>query len=403
MSAEPFPFPDEELGRVPSRCTWHQRHDPLGQVTLPSGDAVRLAVRFADVQAVLTDPRFSRDLSGPGAPRLQPGADMSDDRDTLINMDAPRHSRVRRLVSGAFTVRSVERWRPRIRAVAEELATAVAASAQPADLVAGLAEPLPIRVIAEILGVAGGDLARFRHWSAVAMSIGPDPDGERARGREDFFVYLRELIAEHRRAPGNDLLDAMIAATDGGDRLTADELLDITRSLLLAGYETTMTTIGRGALTLLRHPTQYKELVADPDLIPAAVDEILRHDFPADVGFLRLATQDVELPSGTIRRGEGVMPLISAAHNDPERFADPDVFDIHRTVDNGGGNTHMAFGKGPHYCIGGHLARVQLQEAFGALTRTFPDLRLAVADHEVDWKPSMMTHGIEALPVAWSS
>jgi cytochrome P450 len=393
-----FPFPDEDLGRVPRQCTWHQAQDPLGAVRVPSGDTVRLAVRYADVEAVLTDPRFSRDLSVPGAPRLQPGADMSDDRDTLINMDPPRHSRVRRLVSGAFTTRSVERWRPRIRAVAEELATTMRATAQPADLVAAVAEPLPIRVIAEILGVADGDLARFRHWSAVAMTIGPDPDGERARGREDFFVYLRELIAEHRRAPGNDLLDAMIAATDGGDRLTAQELLDITRSLLLAGYETTMTTIGRGAFTLLRHPTQYTELVADPELIPAAVDEILRYDFPADVGFLRLAKEDLELPSGTIRRGEGVMPLISAAHKDPERFADPDVFDIHRTD-----NTHLAFGKGPHYCIGGHLARVQLQEAFGALTRTFPKLWLAVADHEVDWKPSMMTHGIEALPVGWSA
>src|SRR5262249_11843408 len=162
----------------------HRENDPLGQVILPSGDVVRLAVRFADVQAVLADPRFSRDLSCPGAPRLQPGADMSDDRDTLINMDPPRHSRVRRILSDAFTVRSIERWRPRIREIADELATSMRAGGAPADMVAALAAPLPIRVIAEILGVADCDLDRFRYWSAVAMSIGPDPDGERARGRE---------------------------------------------------------------------------------------------------------------------------------------------------------------------------------------------------------------------------
>jgi cytochrome P450 len=396
MLPEPFPFPDEALGGVPRSCALRRENDPLGQVTLPSGDVVRLAVRFDDVQAVLTDPRFSRDLSKPGSPRLQPGADISDDHDTLINLDPPRHTRVRRILSHAFTLRSIDAWRPRIRQIAQELADGMRAAQPPADLVEAFAAPLPIRVIAEILGVASGDLDRFRYWSTLSMSIGPDTDAERVKGREDFFAYLRELIELHRREPGTDLLDAMIQASDGGDRLTEDELCDTARSLLLAGYETTMTTIGRGVFSLLRHHKQYKELVADPSLLPNAIDEILRHDFPADVGFMRVAGQDVELPSGVIRRGEGVMPMISSANHDTTKFHDPDSFDIHRA-----GNKHLSFGQGPHYCIGAYLARVQLQEAFGVLIFTFPDLRLAVPAERVVWNPSMVTHSIRTLPVVW--
>jgi cytochrome P450 len=397
VQPELFPFPDESLGQVPRSCQRRREDDPLGQVTLPSGDVVRLAVGFDDVVAVLTDSRFSRDLSAPGCPRLQAGADISDDHDTLINLDPPRHTRVRRILAKAFTVRSVESWRPRIRAIAQELGDALRAGAMPADLIEVFAAPLPIRVIAEILGVADGDLDRFRYWSSLSMSIGPDTDGEREQGREDFFAYLRALVVQHRREPGTDLLDAMIQASDDGDRLTGDELCDTARSLLLAGYETTMTTIGRGVFTLLRHPEQYKDLVADPGLLPAAIDEILRFDFPADVGFLRLATQDVELPSGLVRRGEGVMPLISSANKDPAKFAGPDVFDIHRSS-----NGHIAFGQGPHYCIGGYLARVQLQEAFGVLIRDFPNLTLAVPADAVAWNPSMMTHSVRELPVTWA-
>ncbi|MEU8352994.1 cytochrome P450, partial [Streptomyces sp. NPDC048845] len=233
MPAEHFPFPPEPLGHVPAGCARRRESDPLGQVTLPSGDTVRLAVRYDDVAAVLSDPRFSRDLSKPGCPRLQPGADMSDDRDTLINMDPPRHTRVRRLVSRAFTVRSIEKWRPRIREIVHRLVDDMAAGPRPADLMSALAEPLPITVIAEILGVADGDLDRFRHWSYVAMSITPDMAEERARGRDEFFAYLADLVAQHRERPGTDLLDAMIEATEDGDRLSEAELCDTARSLLL--------------------------------------------------------------------------------------------------------------------------------------------------------------------------
>jgi cytochrome P450 len=394
---ERFPFPDEEFGRVPRSCAYRREHDPLGSVTLPSGDVVRLAVRHDDVAAVLADPRFSRDLSKPGCPRLQSGADMSDDHDTLINMDPPRHTRVRGILSRAFTVRAVESWRPRIRALAEELVAGMRAAGPPGDFVAAVAEPLPIRVIAEILGVADGDLDQFREWSSLAMTIGDDLADARAKGKDEFFAYLRELIAEHRREPHDDLLDAMIGASVDNDRLTEDELCDTVRSLLLAGYETTMTTIGRGLFTLLRHPDQYRALVAALELLPAAVEEILRYDFPADVGFLRFALEDVQLPSGTIRAGEGVMPLISSAHQDTSRFHDPETFNIRRPD---AGN--MSFGRGPHYCIGGTLARVQIEEALGAVVRGLPDLALALPAEKVPWNPSMVTHSISELPVTWS-
>ncbi|QUQ64344.1 cytochrome P450 [Kutzneria sp. CA-103260] len=394
---ERFPFPDEEFGRVPRSCAHRRKHDPLGSVTLPSGDVVRLAVRHDDVAAVLADPRFSRDLSKPGCPRLQSGADMSDDHDTLINMDPPRHSRVRGILSRAFTPRAIESWRPRIRQLADELVAGMRVAGPPGDLVAAVAEPLPIRVIAEILGVAGGDLDQFREWSSLAMSIGDDLADARAKGKDEFFAYLRELIAEHRREPHDDLLDAMIGASVDNDRLTEDELCDTVRSLLLAGYETTMTTIGRGMFTLLRHPGQYRALVAEPELLPGAVEEILRYDFPADVGFLRFALEDVPLPSGVIRAGEGVMPLISSANHDATRFHDPETFDIHRP-DTG----NMSFGRGPHYCVGGPLARVQIQEALGAVVRGLPDLALALPAGQVPWNPSMVTHSISELSVTWS-
>lgn len=393
---ERFPFSDEEFGRVPRSCASRRENDPLGYVALPSGDVVRLAVRYDDVEAVLTDPRFSRDLSKPGCPRLQSGADMSDDHDTLINMDPPRHTRVRGILGRAFTPSAIESWRPRIRELAEELVAGMRAAGPPGDLVAAVAEPLPIRVIAEILGVADGDLDQFRSWSSLAMSIGTDLAQARAKGKDDFFAYLRELIAEHRREPRNDLLDAMIAASVDNDRLTEDELCDTARSLVLAGYETTMTTIGRGVFTLLRHPGQYQTLMAAPELLPAAVEEILRYDFPADVGFLRLALEDVPLPGGTIRAGEGVMPLISSANNDAGKFRDPEAFDIRRP-DAG----RMSFGKGPHYCIGAPLARAQIQEALGAVLRGLPELTLAVAAEKVIWNPSMVTHAIRELPVTW--
>jgi cytochrome P450 len=271
------------------------------------------------------------------------------------------------------------------------------AAGPPSDLVAAVAEPLPMRVIAEILGVADGDLDQFRYWSSLAMSIGPDLAEARAKGKDDFFAYLRELIAEHRREPRSDLLDAMIRASVDNDRLTEDELCDTARSLLLAGYETTMTTIGRGAFTLLRHPGQYQTLVASPELLPAAVEEILRYDFPADVGFLRFALRDIRLPSGTIRAGEGVMPLISSANQDSSKFHNPEIFDIRRPGAGG-----MSFGKGAHYCIGGPLARVQIQEALGAVLRGLPELALAQAAGKVIWNPSMVTHSIKELTVTWS-
>jgi cytochrome P450 len=397
VAVEEFPFPGEPLGAVPRSCARRQREDPLGVVRLPSGDVVRLAVRHEDVAAALADPGLSRDLSRPGCPRLQAGVDMSDAPDTLINMDPPRHTRVRRIIGGAFTARRVESWRPRIRCLAAQLAAGLRAQGQPADLVAGFAGPLPIRVIAEVLGVAGGDLDRFRHWAGLAMTMGPDTAAERAAGRAEFREYVAELIEQHRRSPGDDLLDAMIGATDDGDRLSAVELGEVVRSLLLAGYETTMTTIGRGVFSLLRDPGQYRDLVAAPGLVPRAVEEVLRHDFPADVGFLRVATRDVELPSGTVRAGEGVMPLISAAHRDPDRHTDPEVFDVHRPE-----TGHLAFGMGPHYCVGAALARVQLQEALGALVAEFPGLALAVPAEQVPWNPGGVTHSIERLPVRWS-
>lgn len=396
MSAEkPVTSTDQAAARAEKFARLHAQ-EPLGRLPLPSGDEVKVAVRHADVIALLSDPRFSRELHRhESAPKLVSGADLGSDPDALVNMDPPRHTRVRRIISGVFTPRSMETWRPRIAQVAERLADGLLRAGPPADLVAAFAFPFPIQIIFELLGVPDTDRRRVREWSDAALTTTAGSAGERAAAAAEFRAYVRNLVVERRRQPRDGLLDMLIAAHDEDDALSEDELVRLTVSLFTAGHETTATVISRGTYSLLASGDSYAALAADPALVAPAVEEILRYDSPGEGGLPRLATEEVSLPSGTIRPGECVMPMVSAANRDPNVFPDPDRLDVARTD-----VPHLTFGHGAHYCLGAHLARVELQTAFAALTSRFPHLRLVRPPEEIPWTTGLIRRP-ETLEVTW--
>jgi cytochrome P450 len=378
--------------------------DALPVITLPSGDTMRAASRYADVRQVLSDPRFTRELHrAPGA-RMVRGADISDDTDSLLNMDPPRHTRLRRIVAAAFAPRQVAAWRPRVIEITDGLVEEMSAAGGPADLVTAFAFPLPIRVICELLGVPHEDRGRFRRWSEAALTTSTADASQRAAAGAEFRAYVAGLLADRRADPGDALIDALLAAreTDDGedpDGLTDGELVSLTINLITAGHETTSGLIGSGVFTLLAEG-HYAALADRPreaaDTVAALVEEILRHDTPAQYGLPRLATEDVELPSGTIHRGETVLPLLAAANRDPAVYPDPDRFAPSRAD-----APHLTFGHGPHFCLGANLARLEVETALTALITRLPTLRLAVPPADVPWRTGGLVGGPQRLPVHW--
>jgi cytochrome P450 len=370
--------------------------EALPPITLPSGDTMRAATRYADVRLVMSDPRFTRELHrAADGPRMVRGNDISDDRDSLLNMDPPRHTRLRRIVAGAFSPRRIAGWRPRITEVTERLLGEMVTGGAPADLVTDFAFPLPIRIICELLGVPHEDRDRFRAWTSAALTMSTADAEQRVTARREFRAYVEELLSERRKTPGDALIDALLESRDGSDVLTERELVSLTVNLINAGHETTANLIGCGVFTMLAEG-HYRSLARDTSLLPAAIEEILRHDTPAGYGLPRMATEDVELPSGTIRRGETVLPLLAIANRDPEPFPEPDRFDLHR--DDG---AHLTFGHGPHFCIGAGLARLEVEVALRVLTRELPELALAVPPDDVPWAKGGMVQGPKRLLVTW--
>ncbi|MEV5738620.1 cytochrome P450 [Microbispora rosea] len=377
----PLGTPSPDLAR---RCA----QAPMEPVTMPSGDRAPMIVRYEDVRTVLTSPAGSRNLRAANLPRMVGGTGLDDDPAALINQDPPEHTRYRRILQSTFTPRHIERWRPRAAAIAAEL---LDAAGEEFDVVADFALPLPARVICEVLGVPMDRFEQFRGWTEMFLSSSELSAEARAEGFAAFMAYARDLIAEHRTRPGDDLIDLLIAARDGEDALSEDELTHMVFTLIMAGHETTASMIIRGAFRLLCHPRQYAELTARPELIEAAVEEILRHEGPGGNGLLRRVTEDVELSAGTVPAGTVVLPNPAAANHDPSVFDDPWRFDIRRFA----GPTpdpHLAFGHGPHYCLGANLARMELQEAFRALVTRLPRLRPREDPASVRWTDDGLIH-----------
>jgi hypothetical protein len=384
--ADPYPF----YRRLREEDPVHQ--SPLG---------IWVLTRYDDAVMVLRDPRFGREgMAELLEARLGAGSVRPANTRDMLFRDPPDHTRLRALVSRAFTPRVVEAMRPHIQEIVDGLLDRVE-GARGMDVIEDLAYPLPVTVICEMLGVPTADQDVFKQWSAdIARSLDASilPAGSEVitRGQEAgdaLREYFRSLIAVRRKSPQPDLLSALIAAEEQGDKLSEPELLATCSLLLIAGHETTVNLIGNGLLALLRHPDELRALADDPALIQTGVEELLRYDGPVQrTG--RMTMADVEIGGRQIPKGSIVAAVIGAANRDPAHFPDPDRLDVARRE-----NRHIAFGFGIHFCLGAPLARIEGQVAIGTLLRRMPALKL-VSDTP-EWRESSVLRGLKTLPVTF--
>ncbi|MFD8144729.1 cytochrome P450 [Streptomyces sp. NPDC059708] len=368
---------------------------PVRAVPTGSGGRVNyLVTGYAEAREALGDPRLSKDTAAffadrePGR-RLHPAV-----AHTMLATDPPRHTRLRKLVTKAFTTGAVKELRPYIARVTDELLDGCPAG-EPFDFVARLAVPLPVIVICRLLGVPRADRSDVRRWSAELFAAG-EPDVIDAASHA-IAGYMTDLIAAKRRAPGDSLLDRLIAARDGADRLGEEELVSLAVLLLVAGHETTTNALGNALLALLLHPAVRERLRRDPDGIPGALDELLRFDPSVSTATFRFTTRAVTLGGTDIPAGAPVLVSLAAANRDPARFPAPDHLDPDRDA-----AAHLAFGHGIHRCLGAPLAKAELETVLRAVPTRFPALRLAVPPEQLEWRHTRLVRGLAALPVTAS-
>lgn len=364
-------------------------HDPVAWYE-PGG--MWLVSRHRDVDAVLRDRRLGR-VFHPREPLERFGPWNLLNERAMLEMEPPDHTRLRGLVAKAFTPRRVERLRHRVREIAGALLDPLAEGET--DLVAAFAEPLPVEVIAELLGVPEADRHLLRPWSNAIVALYELAHDDAAAVRaitaaREFDAYVRNLVEARRERPGDDLLSALVAVREQGDVLSEDELVATAILLLNAGHEASVNVLGNGVRALLAQRGEWDRLCADPGLVQAAAEEIIRYDTPLSL-FQRTAFADVEIGSRTVREGERVAVLLGSANRDPEVFADPDRLDVSRWP-----NPHVGFGAGIHFCLGAPLARIEVQEALRALRERFPSLAL-VADPPP--RPTFQFRGFTELRV----
>lgn len=380
--ADPYPIYAKLRGEA--EVHWHAL---LGQAVTVSHRACSAVLRNPALQRLWAD--------------REPAAELTAfnllHRNSMLETSPPRHTRLRRLVSAAFNRGHTERLRPTVQAVADRLVARLADEITEngsADLVTAVAGPLPIEVIAELLGVPPADRGLLQPWSNAIVKMyeygTPEHlrcDAERAAA--EFIGYLRELIAARCRRPGEDLVSDLVSVAEHG-QLTADEVVGTAALLLMAGHEATVNVLGNGTLALLTHRHQWRRLVSDPTLLPTAVEELIRFDSPLQI-FERTATVDVEIAGWLVPAGEKIAALLGAAARDPALFPDPDCLDVGRTP-----NPHLGFGLGIHYCLGAPLARIEVEAALRALTTALPGLNVA---GEPTRRPEFAIRGLRDLPV----
>jgi cytochrome P450 len=376
---------------------------PIHPVTLADGHAAWLVLGYDEARAALNDARFSKDMqaalaiSNDVVAEGLPGPAFSRH---MLNVDQPDHTRLRRLVSAAFSNRRIEGLRPRVQEIIDNLLDDIARVGpdRRVDLVADFAFPLPFTVICELLGVPEDDRTKF--GADLTTLLAPTDSREkydRAVAASDAVVlYLGALVDAKQATPGDDLVTALIGARDGDARLTARELLSTMFQLIVAGHDTTTSLIGNSVVALLRNPQQLAALQRDPGLIPAAIEELLRYDAPVPHSTFRYATQPVEIGDATIPAGAQVIICLASANRDPDRFSEPETLEIDRTD-----ARHLSFGHGIHFCLGAGLARMEGNLALASLLRRFPHIRLAVAVEDLHWGhgDGLVLRGLSELPV----
>lgn len=395
MDVRSYPFGPAYRLEIDPRYFWLQDNEPLARVKLPYGDEAWLLTRYDDNRLALGDPRFSlAEAAVRDTPRLQPervGAILTD-------QDPPEHTRLRRLVAKAFTVRRVAALQERAAQIAGELVDRMVAAGPPVDLVDSFAVPLPGLMVCELVGVPYEDRDGFQDWVGAFMTVTALTVQERYAQIGKLAAYIAGLAARRRVSPTDDLLGALVLASEEGDRLTEDEVVQLTLVLLAAGYESTASQLTNFTYALLTHPDQLALLRDRPGLMPGAVEELMRWTpllVYADT-LPRYTLAEVEFSGGTVPAGEPVLLAKHAANRDPRRYPDPDRLDLTRDAQG-----QLGFGHGPHHCVGAPLARMDLQIGLGTLLDRFPDLRLAVPEDEIEWKSGMAVRGPVALPLAW--
>ncbi|MGW1023842.1 cytochrome P450 [Streptomyces sp. NPDC002577] len=396
-AARAYPFSEPHRLDLDPLYLKLQETEPVCRVQMPYGEQSWLAVGYRDVRTVLTDPRFSLAVGrGRDEPRIRP-RQLSEER-SLMGMDPPELTRLRRLVARAFTSRRAQQLRPGIQRIADEIVADMTQCGPPADLVEDFSLPFSIAVICELLGVPYEDRHEFRSWAAAFVTASCLPEEETGQRIARLVDYMAALIAERREKPADDLLSAMIQARDNEDRLTEDELLHLAVILLVAGYETLANQIPDSFYVLLTHPEQLTFLRQRPQRMPCAVDELLRYIPSGNAGalFPRYATEDVLLGGHTVKAGDPVLISLHAANHDPRVFPDPYTLDLTRTP-----NPHLGFGHGAHTCLGAHLATVEIEIALDTLLSRFPVLRIEPDADAVEWKKGMVLRGPSCMPVAW--
>lgn len=383
-----------------------------GQDQGPFGRPVFMVTRYQEAVEALLDERFTMDVRTTMTPeqleKLPPTPEEFRPLSrSILSVDPPDHTRLRKLVQPSFSERAMKTLRPRVHQIADELLTSAEQAAaergelhpnRRMDLIEAYAYPLPITVISEMLGVPEEDRANIRRWSESLFS------GGQARGQEmseearaslrEFTVYLRDLFERKRHEPTDDLISQLVHAEEDGDVLSEDELLSMVFILIVAGHVTTVNLIGNAVQALLTHPDQLERLKADPSLAKAAVEETLRFWGPAETVVPRFAREDIQIDGTCIPKSEPLMVSLASADRDPARFPNPDDFDLSRAET----HRHIAFGKGIHMCLGAPLARLEGQIALNVLLARMPDLRLAVAPEEIAWRAGFL-RGIDRLPI----
>lgn len=390
FKANPFPFYSQLRAEA-----------PVFPVASPRRGRAWLVTRYDDVLAGFKDERLAKNPQNAMTPEQwkkapkMPPLFKTFERG-LLSLDDPDHARLRVLVHKAFTPRRIELMRDQIQEVANELLDA----AQPKgsmDLVADFALPLPLTMIARILGIPTKDNDKFTKWTKTLLGAVANPNPlVLIPAMTSFVSYMKKQIKERHSHPQDDLITALAQAKEGNDQLTEDEILTMIFLLLSAGHETTVNLIGTGTLALLEHPDQMEKLRNEPALSKTAVEELLRFVSPAEMATERYAREDITIAGTTIPRGELVMLVVASANRDEHYFDSPDTLDITRT-----NNKHLAFGHGIHFCLGAPLARLEGQIAIPMLLQRMPNLRVTVPSDQLRWRGGMILRGLEALPVAF--
>ncbi|HXL92999.1 MAG TPA: cytochrome P450 [Streptosporangiaceae bacterium] len=382
----PYPF-EPFQGDLPDELLRMVRTQPVSRVVLPDGRPAWLVLGYTEVCRVLADPVFSRYAGrAPEAAAGQPCP-------RTLTMDGPGHASLRRLAARAFTPRHVESRRPRVQEITDRLLDTMEAAGPPADLVAGLVAPLPTLVTCELLGIRADDTGQVNAWVADMLSVTAYGSAAAARSRAQLHDYLAACVQAKRAERGDDLLSDWLAGSASQD-LTDEEVVGLAFGVLLGGRE--LSSIAVGLRALFQHPAELAALRADPERLPAVVDEILRYTSVSPMFLVQTVQADIELGGETLRAGDAVMAVPWAANRDPTAFAAPGVFDADRDS-----NPHIAFGYGPHFCLGAAQGRLEVEVALGSLVRRFPRLAPAVPLEQLPWRNERFNCGIAEFPVTW--